>query len=87
MLSVEFDTKDLGPAKRILGMDKFRDSSKGVLNLSQKGYLDKIIQVFNMQQAKNVNAPIGAHFKLVALKYHEIEIWTHEIRFSFQCYR
>lgn len=34
MLKSEFEMKELGPAKRILGMEMVRDRSKGLLFLS-----------------------------------------------------
>ncbi|KAL0875998.1 hypothetical protein Bca101_025703 [Brassica carinata] len=71
MLNKEFDMKDLGSAKRILGMDIERDRVGGVLKLSQSRYLKKILQVFRMGEAKSVSTPIGAQFKLVALKEGE----------------
>ena len=45
MLSKEFDIKDLGPAKRILGMNIERNRAGGVLKQSQSKYLKKILQV------------------------------------------
>lgn len=38
-LSWEFEMKDLGPAKKILGMKIFRKRAKGLLHLSQGGYI------------------------------------------------
>lgn len=43
LLSTEFEMKDLGAARRILGMDIFRDRNAGVLRLSQSCYLKKVI--------------------------------------------
>ena len=43
-LSSEFDMKDLGEAKKILGMDILRDQSKGILYLSQRKYIEKVVQ-------------------------------------------
>jgi hypothetical protein len=40
-LSSNFDTKDLGEASFILGIEIHRDRRKGVLRLSQKGILRK----------------------------------------------
>lgn len=45
MLSSHFDTKDLGDASVVLGIQIFRDMIRGVLRLSQKGY---ILKRFNM---------------------------------------
>lgn len=52
-LSLEFDMKDLGPAKRILGMDIKRDRYKGFLFLNQKMYIEKVLQRFNMNKKQN----------------------------------
>ena len=42
-LSSEFEMKDLGEAKRILGIDIVRDRVKGKMNLIQKVYLQKVL--------------------------------------------
>lgn len=68
MWGSEFDTKDLGPAHRILGMDIERDKAGGVLKLSQSRYIMKVLQVFRINQAHSVSTPLGAHFKLVLVK-------------------
>lgn len=64
MLSSEFEMKDLGPAKRILGMDIHRDRVNGVLTLSQGSYLAKVLRNFMMEESKPVSTPMGSHFKL-----------------------
>ena len=38
-LSWEFEMKDLDPARKILGMEIFRDRARRVLHLSQGGYI------------------------------------------------
>ncbi|KAG8473481.1 hypothetical protein CXB51_035654 [Gossypium anomalum] len=63
-LSEEFEMKDLGPAKKILGMEILRDRKASKLYLSQKGYIEKVLCRFNMQSAKPVSAPLAAHFRL-----------------------
>ena len=68
MLGSEFDTKDLGPAHRILGMDIKRDRAGGVLKFSQSRYITKVLQVFCINQAHSVSTPLGAHIKLVSVK-------------------
>ena len=40
--------KDLGAAKKILGMEILRDRVAGRLSLSQKGYIEKVLCRFNM---------------------------------------
>ncbi|KAK2414224.1 cysteine-rich RECEPTOR kinase [Trifolium repens] len=59
MLNGEFEMKDLGSAKRILGMDILRDRSKGELFLSQHDYLKKVVERFRMSDSKVVNTPLG----------------------------
>jgi hypothetical protein len=49
LLSSEFDTKDLGAAKKILGMKITRDRKAGLLFLSQHGYIDKVLHRCMMQ--------------------------------------
>uniref|UniRef100_A0A803LV23 Retrovirus-related Pol polyprotein from transposon TNT 1-94-like beta-barrel domain-containing protein n=1 Tax=Chenopodium quinoa TaxID=63459 RepID=A0A803LV23_CHEQI len=51
-LSKEFDMKDLGPAKKILGMQITRDKQRGTLQLSQSEYIKRVPQRFNMGDAK-----------------------------------
>ncbi|KAG8491868.1 hypothetical protein CXB51_015214 [Gossypium anomalum] len=63
-LSEEFEMKDLGPAKKILGMKILRDRKASKLYLSQKGYIEKVLCRFNMQSAKPVSTPLAAHFRL-----------------------
>lgn len=63
-LNSEFEMKDLGIAKRILGMDIVRDQEKGVLFLSQHGYLKKVVERFRMHQSKSVSTSLGHHTKL-----------------------
>ncbi|CAA7043752.1 unnamed protein product [Microthlaspi erraticum] len=66
LLSSEFEMKDLGEAKKILGMEITRDRSKGILTVSQEGYLTKVLGNFGMDQNKATGTPLGAHFKLQA---------------------
>jgi hypothetical protein len=66
LLSSEFDMKDLGAAKKILGMEITRDRNFGLLFLSQESYIKKVLQRFNMHDAKPVSTPIAPHFKLSA---------------------
>jgi len=63
-LSSEFDMKDLGAAKKILGMEITRERHSGKLYLSQKGYIEKVLRRFNMHDAKPVSTPLAAHFRL-----------------------
>jgi len=63
-LSKEFDMKDLGPTKKILGMKITRDKKKGILQLSQVEYINRVLYRFNMEDAKPVNTHLASHFHL-----------------------
>jgi hypothetical protein len=63
-MSEEFEMKDLGAAKQILGMSISRDRSDGSLKLSQEKYIGKILSKFSLQDAKVRGTPLGSHFKL-----------------------
>ena len=43
-LSSNFDMKDLGETSFVLGIEIHRDRTKGVLGLSQKAYLEKVLK-------------------------------------------
>ena len=51
-LSSQFDMKDLGKANFILGIKLWRDRKNKMLSLSQAGYIDKVLERFNMQNSK-----------------------------------
>lgn len=48
-LNSEFEMKDLGAAKKILGMEISKDRHSGKLYLSQKGYINKVLHRFRIQ--------------------------------------
>jgi hypothetical protein len=57
-LSSNFDMKDLGEALFVLGIEIHQDRRKGVLGLSQKAYLEKILKKFSMYACNPTPAPI-----------------------------
>ncbi|KAK5773310.1 hypothetical protein PVK06_049616 [Gossypium arboreum] len=66
-LNLEFEIKDLGEAKKIFGMEIWRDRAHDRVSLSQKQYLKKVLQQFGMnEQTKPVSTPLASHFKLSA---------------------
>ncbi|RVX19207.1 Retrovirus-related Pol polyprotein from transposon TNT 1-94 [Vitis vinifera] len=58
MLSTHFDMKDLGEASYVLGIKILRDRANGVLKLSQRAYIERILKRFNMHNCKSSKAPI-----------------------------
>lgn len=63
-LSSEFEMKDLGAVKQILGMRISRDRSAGTLNLSQEQYVEKVLARFRVNDAKPRTTPLANHIKL-----------------------
>ena len=54
LLKEEFYKKDLGGAKKVLGMEISRFRDKKLLMLSQKSYLEKVLKRFLMTEVKPV---------------------------------
>jgi len=52
-LSRNFEMKDLGDASFVLGIQIHRDQSQGILGLSQRSYIEKVLKRFNMQDCKS----------------------------------
>nr|GEW55463.1 retrotransposon protein, putative, Ty1-copia subclass [Tanacetum cinerariifolium] len=78
LLRKEFDMKELGPARKILGMEIFRDRGNRTLKVSQSGYVQKILNNYRVDNGKSVFVPLGAHFK-VSLKDCQSNDWDVEI--------
>jgi hypothetical protein len=57
-LSSRFDMKNLGEAYYVLGIEIHRDREKGVLGLSQKSYIEKVLKKFNMHKCNPTPALI-----------------------------
>lgn len=49
-LSSNFDMKDLSETSYILGIEFHRDQSKGVLGISQKAYIDRVLKKIQYAQ-------------------------------------
>nr|GEV50093.1 retrovirus-related Pol polyprotein from transposon TNT 1-94 [Tanacetum cinerariifolium] len=63
-LTREFEMKDLGPANKILGVQIHRDIVSRKFWLSQKSYVKKILQRFNMQDCKPISTLFPTNVKL-----------------------
>ncbi|GJS53994.1 retrotransposon protein, putative, ty1-copia subclass [Tanacetum coccineum] len=67
LLRKEFDMKELGPTRKILGMEIVRDMGSRTLKVSQSGYVQKNLNNYRVDNGKSVSVPLEAHFK-VSLK-------------------
>ena len=57
--------KDLGEANKVLGMKIERDRRSDKVSLTQKEYLQKVLQRFNIDKdTKSVSIPLAPHFNL-----------------------
>ena len=72
-LQKEFEIKELENARRILGMEIERDRKNETLFLSQKSYIQKILQRFNIFDSRPVLTSIASPFKLSSTQSPQIE--------------
>ena len=75
-LSQNFDMKDIGEASYVIGIEIYRDRSRKILGLSQKAYVNKILERFNMKNCSTSVAPIvkGDKFNLSQRPKNSLEI-------------
>ena len=75
-LSKHFEMKDLGDASFVLGIQIHRDRSRGILGLSQKSYIDKVLKRFGLQDCKPGDTPVakGDKFSLKQCPKGSLEI-------------
>ena len=59
LLKAEFDMKDLGPTKQILGIEITRARDKRILFLSQQRYAKKVLGRLGMVDSKLVSTPFA----------------------------
>ncbi|KAJ9556016.1 hypothetical protein OSB04_010630 [Centaurea solstitialis] len=59
-----FDMKDMGEANYVLGIEIIRNRQMRTLGLSQKGYIEKVLKIFGMENCKKGEAPISKGDKL-----------------------
>ena len=62
-LAHAFAMKDLGAAKKILGMKICRDRKNKTLTLSHVDYVEKLLQRFSMENAKAISTLLLGHLK------------------------
>lgn len=55
----KFEMKDHGDASFILGIQIRRDRSRGLIGLSQKSYIEKVLKRFGMHDCKPIDTPVA----------------------------
>lgn len=63
-LKTSFSMKDMGEAQYILGIKIYRDRPRRLIGLSQKVYIDKILERFGMEKSKKGNVPMSTGVQL-----------------------
>ncbi|XP_022858509.1 uncharacterized protein LOC111379383 [Olea europaea var. sylvestris] len=58
-LMKKFEMKDLGDASFVLGIQILRDLSQGILGLSKKSFIDKVLSRFDMKDSRLGDTPIS----------------------------
>ena len=74
-LSNNFEMKDMGEAYYVIGIEIFRDRSQGLLGLSQKAYINKVLERFRMDKCSTSPVPIqkGDKFSLMQCPNNDLE--------------
>ncbi|KAK2982622.1 hypothetical protein RJ640_015001 [Escallonia rubra] len=74
-MSKNFDMKDLGEASYVIGIEIHRDRSYGILGLSQRAYIDKVLKMFNMYNCAPTVAHVvkGDKFSLLQCPRNQLE--------------
>lgn len=74
-LSNKLEMKDMGEASYVIGIEIFRNRSQGLLGMSQKGYMNKILERFRMDKCSGGTVPIqkGDKFSQMQCPKNELE--------------
>ena len=74
-LSNNFEMKDMGEASYVIGIEIFRDRSQGLLGLSQKSYINKVLERFRMDKCSAGIVPIqkGDKFSQMQCPKNDLE--------------
>ena len=78
-LSNNFEMKDLGNASFVLDIQIYRDRSHGILSLSQKAYIDKVLRRFGMKDCAREDTLIVKGDNLVCFNAQGNEIEKKEM--------
>uniref|UniRef100_A0A2N9IDU9 Integrase catalytic domain-containing protein n=1 Tax=Fagus sylvatica TaxID=28930 RepID=A0A2N9IDU9_FAGSY len=75
-----FEMKDLGEASFVLGIEIHRDRSRGILGLSQKSYINRVLERFNMSTCSAGDAPVVKGDKLSKLQCPQNDLERNEMK-------
>jgi len=68
--------KDLGEASFVLRIQIYQDRSQGILGLSQKAYIEKVLERYGMQDSKSGDTSVakGDKFSLSQCLKNDLEV-------------
>ena len=75
ILKSEFDMMDLRNTRKILNREIVRNRE----DCAQKGYLEKVLKRFSMNNSKLVSIPLEGHFRLSMTQCPQSEVEKKEI--------
>ncbi|KAK4395154.1 Retrovirus-related Pol polyprotein from transposon TNT 1-94 [Sesamum angolense] len=75
-----FEMKDLGNAKKILGMTIDRNRKTSTIFLNQSSYVANVLEKFSMKNAKATAVPLVAHFQLCKEQSPKNETETEQMK-------
>ena len=79
-LSSNFEMKDIGEASYVIGIKIFRDRSQGLLGLSQKGYINKVLERFRIDKCSASVVPIQKRDKFSEMQCPKNELERKEMK-------
>jgi hypothetical protein len=79
-LSSHFDMKDLGEASYVLRIEIHQDRRNGVLEVSQKSYIEYVLKKFNMHKCNPTPAPIVKDVKFEKFQCRRNQYETNEMK-------
>jgi len=77
-LSEHFEITDLGEARWILGMEVVRNCQQGIISLSQRRYIETILDRFGLKDGRSVSTPLETNAKLVKIDVPEVDAKTYQ---------
>src|ERR1700757_290693 len=63
-LHSEYEMKDLGEAKFVLGIEIERDRARRVIYLNRQQYIENVLERFNMSECKPASTPMDVSVRL-----------------------
>ena len=76
-LSASFKMRDLGPAKYLLGIEIIRHPGKRTISLSQRKYIDTVLERYGMSDCSGVSTPMSTSTRISADDPDDNTVRTH----------